>query len=235
MIIKTNGVVISSPFGASEGFRSSPHTGIDIPLEADTILQTIADGVVTKVFDGSTAIGKGVAIKTKEGLTHIYGHLNQTSVAVGEKVHAGDVIGLSGNTGNVVGENGGYHLHFATQNPDGSFADPTHLADEIGAMATGDGGGIGSWAMDQFNTFSDWFVGKEVEFIVKPFMNFMRDVTTDLWQWFIFNLPDIMGYFTVGAGVFIILGAMIGKGGLMKPFGVWAGLMILAICILGGV
>lgn len=234
MIIKIAGTVISSPFGAIEG-RDHHHTGIDIPLEKGTVLQSVSDGIVVKVFDGSGDIGKGVAIKTDSG-THIFGHMDQTVVDVGDKLTAGDIIGTSGNTGHVIGENGGYHLHFAIQNPAGTFADPTAFADDIGAMGgLDDGGGIGGVIMDKFNEFSDFVIGKEVEFIFKPFMMGIAEMGSNMWQWFILNLPDLMGYATMGAGAFMILGAMIGKSGMLKPLGIYVGMLILALCILSGV
>jgi hypothetical protein len=228
-------IVISSPYGATEGFRNgAAHTGIDIPLESDTVLQSVADGVVTKIYDGSTAIGKGVAIQTEAGRTHIYGHLNSTTVDIGDKLNAGDVIGFSGNTGNVVGANGGYHLHFAEQNVHGSFTDPTHLTDELAKML-GHGPGFWATAMEKYNAFSDKVIGSQYEFILKPIGHFFRDVSTDVWNWFVINLPDIIGYTTVGAGVIIILSSMVGRGGMLKTLGWYFGAFILAACILGGV
>jgi Peptidase family M23 len=233
MITKIGGIVISSGFGATEGFRSHPHTGVDIPMDSNSILQTFSDGVVTKVFDGSTDIGNGIAIKTKDGITHIYGHLNQTTVEVGDKLHVGDIIGLSGNTGKSTGP----HLHFATQNSDGSFTDPTALVDKLAFVSPEKGfmGKIGDWfarrgEVDQYqyaeqggdHPFWDWVGGH------------VSDGLTYLWDQFIFYLPDIIGYTTVGAGTFIILGSMIGRGGMLKPLAFWSGIVIAAICILMG-
>lgn len=38
-------------------------------------------------------------------------HMSSFCVSAGQTVHKGDVIGYVGNTGDVRGANGGYHLH----------------------------------------------------------------------------------------------------------------------------
>ena len=49
------------------------------------------------------------------------------------------------------------------------------------------------------------------------------------------NLPDIMGYGALLTAACIIIGAMVRKGGMMKPLAYFAGALIIAVCILGGV
>jgi hypothetical protein len=53
---------------------------------------------------------------------------------IGEHIHAGEIIGLSGNTGNSTGA----HLHFSLRKPDGSLIDPTPLADKVANMSGND-------------------------------------------------------------------------------------------------
>jgi murein DD-endopeptidase MepM/ murein hydrolase activator NlpD len=50
-----------------------------------------------------------VLVKHNNGLSTLYAHLSVTSVAQGQSVETGDVIGLSGNTGYSTGP----HLHYA--------------------------------------------------------------------------------------------------------------------------
>lgn len=92
----------------------------------------------------------------------------------------------------------------------------------------------GTW-LDGLNDFSDWVVQSEMNMIFKPILSLLSEGLKDLGIWFVANLPDIMGYGTILAGVWCVIGAMSGKGGMMKPLGYLAGGLILAVCILGGV
>lgn len=87
--------------------------------------------------------------------------------------------------------------------------------------------------LDKINNFSDWIVHGEIELILKPIGAFLKEVAIMLWDLFVMNLPDIMGYTTIAAGVFIILGSMLGKGSMMKTLSWYTAALILAITILG--
>ncbi len=89
------------------------HTGIDIGVGMGTPIAAAADGVVvlagTNVVDGRpVGYGTYVVIAHGGGLYTLYAHLSQLGVTAGERVRAGEVIGLSGSTGNSTGP----HLHF---------------------------------------------------------------------------------------------------------------------------
>jgi murein DD-endopeptidase MepM/ murein hydrolase activator NlpD len=116
---------ISNPFGPS-GLAFEPavtfngityphfHTGIDIAGPLDAPIRAAADGVVaiagTEVDNQGHAVGYGNYIVIAHGgrMITLYGHLDQLLVQVGQVVHAGQVIGLEGSTGNSTGP----HLHF---------------------------------------------------------------------------------------------------------------------------
>src|SRR5690606_12703263 len=115
-------------------FRESCHLGVDFAMPKDTQLRTIADGVITKVVNQPEGLGKAVYVEWSNGYTAVYGHMNKVSVYTGQEVRTGDLIGYSGNTGNVVGENGGYHLHFAVLDDKGKFIDPEPYAPYIQEM-----------------------------------------------------------------------------------------------------
>jgi hypothetical protein len=126
---------MSSEFGVLEQIRNGKHNGIDLAMPEGTTLRSIADGVIERVVDyGSENIGKGVIIKLDDGSSAIYGHMSDISVKVGETLKAGEVIGLSGNTGHSTGA----HLHFGLWK-DGAYQDPTPLADAL-ANISGDVG-----------------------------------------------------------------------------------------------
>lgn len=125
---------ITSRFLAEESFRETVHLGIDLSMPKDTPLRTIQNGVIEKVVNNHEISGNAVYVKWIDGKTAIYAHMNSVSVQVGDKVKIGDLLGYSGNTGNVFGENGGYHLHFAIKDSLGRFIDPEPYAPFIQEM-----------------------------------------------------------------------------------------------------
>jgi hypothetical protein len=130
--------VVTSMFGALEELRSGvKHTGYDLAMPKGTTLRTISDGVVERVTSyGSKNIGNGVIIRTEDGSTHIFGHMDKVTVKPGQHIHSGDVIGTSGNSGNVFSSNGGdgAHLHFGVWK-DGQFVDPANVIEKVDAYA----------------------------------------------------------------------------------------------------
>ena len=87
--------------------RPDGHTGMDLAVPSGTPVRAALDGTVTlSQYDGS--YGYCVMIDHGSGLTTLYGHNSRLLVSVGQTVHAGDVVSLSGATGRVTGP----HLHF---------------------------------------------------------------------------------------------------------------------------
>ncbi|MEH7381745.1 M23 family metallopeptidase [Bacillus sp. JJ1533] len=125
---------LTSAFGEVSPIRNwQPHTGIDLAMPDNTTLRSLKEGVVEKIYTGEGSLGKGISIRFEDGTTGIYGHLNEVKVKVGEHVNAGEVIGLSGNTGNSTGS----HLHFALKE-NGEYVDPAPIAVQL-ASISGDG------------------------------------------------------------------------------------------------
>ncbi|WP_078428745.1 M23 family metallopeptidase [Alkalihalobacterium alkalinitrilicum] len=123
---------LSSEFGALEEVRNSRvHNGIDLAMPEGTELRSIASGVIDKVFDGSSNIGKGLSIQMEDGTRAIYGHMSEVNVNVGDEVNAGELIGEAGSTGLSTGP----HLHFALRSANGDWIDPTPLAEELASMS----------------------------------------------------------------------------------------------------
>ncbi len=236
--------VLSGAFGELSQVRDGKHTGIDLQMETGTTLRSLMDGKVYAVRDyGSENIGKGVVIKTDDGNYHIFGHMDKVTVSKGDEINGGDVIGLSGNTGDSTGP----HLHFGIQDSSGNFVDPTQYGEELASISgdvpgsvimsvvsTVDSQGFGGWILDKYNNFAEGAINAEMEWVLKPIGHFIKFLTLEMWEWFVANLPEIMGYTTMAAGVFVILSAMVGKGGMVKTLAWYFGFFILATCILAG-
>jgi len=98
-------------FGSPYGKRGNDfHNGQDIPANTGTNIYTPLDGTVASVFfsalgGNSIIIYHGLKNEIRTG----YAHLSKFNVKAGQKVKAGDVIGLVGNTGS---HTTGSHLHF---------------------------------------------------------------------------------------------------------------------------
>lgn len=98
------------------------HNGIDIAAEAGTQVCAAAAGEVYTVYDDES-MGMTVVIRHDGGYTTCYSSLDtEVSVAAGQQVKAGEVIGKVGNTALL--ECGiGDHLHFSVS-CDGTVLDP---------------------------------------------------------------------------------------------------------------
>ncbi|PLR89520.1 M23 family metallopeptidase [Bacillus sp. T33-2] len=183
-----------------------PHSGIDLAMPEGTILRSIADGVVDKVFDGSGAIGKGLSVQMPDGSHAIYGHMSDINVHVGQHIHVGDIIGASGNTGNSTGP----HLHFGMKDADGSFVDPTPLAEQLANISGPD---ISPGAV-----FSKLF-----QHGTETLREKAADATTEIILGILDAAKDLLMAGTlIGAAVLIIL-----KVAGWRDGGRWAGVLIV--------
>lgn len=127
MITKINGVPITTQFHAIDHIHLHTHQGIDLAIPLNTPIPSFSDGIVTSLTnEGNASFGKAVHLHMSNGNNVIYGHLNQFNVRVGEKIHQGDVIGLSGSTGHSTGP----HLHIQVMH-NGSAIDPTQMIQQI--------------------------------------------------------------------------------------------------------
>lgn len=80
-----------------------PHYGIDIAAPTGTPVSAPSPGVIALAEADLFFTGGTVMIDHGHGLTSVYSHLAGVSVAVGEEVKIGDIIGTVGATGRVTG------------------------------------------------------------------------------------------------------------------------------------
>ncbi len=83
------------------------HRGIDIAVPVGTPVKTTISGRVIYAGWNNQGYGNLVIVENGPWRTY-YAHLSEIPVQVGQWVDAGEVIGLSGNTGNSTGP----HLHY---------------------------------------------------------------------------------------------------------------------------
>jgi len=127
--------VVTSGFGLRWG---SMHEGVDIAGPRGTPVYAAATGTVTRAecsspycdADGGLDVpgyGNVVEVDHGGGESTLYGHLTSYTVAAGQDVEAGQVIGYQGSTGNSTG----VHLHYETH-VDGVLVDPVGFMLERG-------------------------------------------------------------------------------------------------------
>jgi hypothetical protein len=200
---------LTGKFGELSPVRNmQPHSGIDLAMPEGTTLRSVADGVVDRVYDGTGLIGKGLSVQMSDGTRAIYGHMNEVKAHVGDKLHAGDIVGLSGNTGNSTGP----HLHFSLKNPDGSVIDPTPIADKLASIS---GDHVGP-------------IGKVFAWGTESVREKAADMTTEIALGIFDALKDFLLAGTlIGAAVLIIL-----KVAGWRDGGRWAGVLIVVNILL---
>ncbi|MFV1986752.1 MAG: M23 family metallopeptidase [Gemmatimonadota bacterium] len=101
---------IQSLFGADREAGRRQHHGVDIFAPRGTPVLAASDGVVSRVGDQRLG-GRVVWVRDeRRGTSQYYAHLDRQLVERGQRVRAGDTLGLVGNTGNA--RTTPPHLHF---------------------------------------------------------------------------------------------------------------------------
>ena len=98
--------------------KRMPHNGIDLRARYEEVF-SVLDGVVTAVGSDRRS-GRYVSIRCMGGYSFSYCHLSQPLVKVGDRVKAGEVIAISGNSGMSTGA----HLHLGVRDASGQWLDP---------------------------------------------------------------------------------------------------------------
>jgi len=116
----------SGPVGSPFGNRVHPitgkvtfHYGIDYTTPTGTPVVAAADGKVARTSCGS-GYGTCLIVQHNNGTQTLYAHLSIINFSTGEKVSQGEIIAVSGNTGQSTGP----HLHFEIINSNGQKLNP---------------------------------------------------------------------------------------------------------------
>lgn len=102
-------------------YSGQGHSGIDIGAPPGTPVLAARDGIVlgtgnTDLTCPNASFGKWIFIEHDDGLSTLYAHLGSFTVAKGDTVTTGEVIGYSDTTGYATGP----HLHFGVYASSGS-------------------------------------------------------------------------------------------------------------------
>ena len=96
---------ITTYFGTHNG---RTHYGLDIAAPGGSQIIAVADGKVVKKAYTPNGFGNLIVIEQNDGIRAYYAHMQKESfLQVGDKVKAGDTIGIVGTTGKSTGN----HLH----------------------------------------------------------------------------------------------------------------------------
>jgi murein DD-endopeptidase MepM/ murein hydrolase activator NlpD len=106
------------------GGRDEPHPGVDIAVSIGSLVRA-AGGASVRQAGEDPEYGRFVLLEHPEEFQTMYGHLSRILVTVGDTVVAGQVIGLSGNSGRSTAP----HLHFEIRQR-GSSLDPLTMVKE---------------------------------------------------------------------------------------------------------
>jgi len=118
-VLPVDGYHLTGRFGDVSGYWATVHTGLDFAAAYGTPIRSIEDGiVVSAAYDGS--YGNKTVVRLEDGTEIWYCHQSQQTVAVGDQVAAGEVIGYIGTTGNTTGP----HLHLEWHPGGGDAVDP---------------------------------------------------------------------------------------------------------------
>lgn len=100
------GAAVNEQFGAKGPYWKIAHSGLDFAVADGVPIQAVVDGRIASVSN-HRAYGKVVRLVRADNVEVWFGHLSSVLVIPGQQVKQGDVVGLSGSTGNVSGP----HLH----------------------------------------------------------------------------------------------------------------------------
>ncbi|QKG52597.1 M23 family metallopeptidase [Hymenobacter sp. BRD67] len=131
---------IGSFWGSERDGGARRHEGVDIFAPRGTPAVAATDGTITRT--GETPLGGRVVwlADAAHGQHLYYAHLDRQLVQPGQRVRAGDTLGLVGNTGNA--RTTAPHLHFGIYRAGGAI-DPwpfLHRADPVPVAHTGPAG-----------------------------------------------------------------------------------------------
>lgn len=123
-------IVVTDPYGYTRltGQSTMPHKGTDMQAEIGTPVYAMNSGMV-RFTQNLRNYGNTVIVDHGLGLQTVYMHLSEINVTLGQMVGRGELLGLSGDTGYVLGP----HLHLTVRVWDISI-DPMKFLEILGQV-----------------------------------------------------------------------------------------------------
>lgn len=131
MAFPLKSILINSEFGMRRHpvtHKYCMHNGVDLQAHYEPVYSMFSGKVVMAAYDKRS--GRYITIQTGR-YSLSYCHLSSSKVTMGQYVKAGEIIGVSGNTGMSTGP----HLHLTTKK-DGKTIDPTILLNCVQTIIT---------------------------------------------------------------------------------------------------
>lgn len=107
-------------------FASGHHEGTDFDVAENTPVYAPFAGTI-QALPSDGGYGNFLILTLDNGWSMRLGHLNSFAVTTGQRVNPGELLALSGNTGNSTGP----HIHFEWRDPQGNAHDPSELLGPI--------------------------------------------------------------------------------------------------------
>ena len=121
-VLPVNSGVTHDTFGDTGPYWVARHTGQDFPVPLGTPVKAVSSGVVLEAA-WAGAYGNRVRLLLDDGTEIWYCHLSSFLARAGERVDVGQVVALSGSTGNSTGP----HMHMEVHpNQQKTAIDPLH-------------------------------------------------------------------------------------------------------------
>lgn len=217
-------MLVTSPYGSRKDpmdkSKTEIHHGIDIKAHNDSLLATENNGKVVAVNQNShTGGGKSVTIEysREDGskLRTQYMHMSEINVKVGDKVNAGQKIGVSGNTGT---RTTGEHLHFGVINVDKDgkqqWVNPAAYLAEINAK--------GNLGIEVLHNGKNLLAQYQTESVTNQSQQQEKEQTPESWMQKLLSSDD------AGLGMGLLGGAGEGQGLLGTIMQMFMTLLMLA-------
>jgi peptidoglycan LD-endopeptidase LytH len=181
---------IGSFWGDARDAGARSHEGIDIFSPKRTPAVAAADGRIRSV--GTNALGGKIIFLNPSDRNYAlyYAHLDTQLVEEGQRVKAGDIIGLVGNTGNA--RNTPPHLHFGIYSSGGAV-DPLPFVkrDRPGPVAiTAAAANINAYVRSDRNTVIYSAPDRKSAKLVSPEASTLLQVKAATGDWYKVRLPD---------------------------------------------